>query len=387
MSPTRHLIAILLCGWALLGVAKAHVVEQLFAEVKRGGPDWEIEVLFDAGYAKAEWRGDPDTPQPTREWLVGLSPEEQLVLCEEASAYLDECLSFVSNKAPVKIAHHFIDFDQSPPDFPTLLNDGAYLRIRLTPSSSDDRFLTECRLAAGKRPDFVFKSSSGDDSEPTYLTLKPGDSFVLHPESTISGVTQSGRMIEGQSVYLYSLEQGFLHVLPGGLDHILFILTLFLLQRRWKPLLWQSLAFTVAHTLTLGLTAAGFIAPKGSGVEALIALSIAVLAMENLFKKDVTSWRIVMVFGFGLIHGMGFATALSSVLTPGEGFLGRLVVTNLGVELAQITILALAWILTAKWHDSPRYQIVRIALNISIAVVAAVWLIQRFSFSTPPLTP
>lgn len=371
----------------MLGVAKAHVVEQLFAEVKRSGPDWEIEVLFDAGYAKAEWRGNPDTPQPTRDWLVGLSPEEQLLICEEASAYIDECLSFVSNKAPVKITHHFIDFDQSPPDFPTLLNDGAYLRIRLTPSSPEDPFGTECHLADGKRPDFVFKSSTGDNSEPTYLTLKPGDSFVLHPGSTRGGVTDTGQTIEGQSVYVYSLEQGFLHVLPGGLDHILFILTLFLLQRRWKPLLWQSLAFTVAHTLTLGLTAAGFIAPKGSGVEALIALSIAVLAMENLFKKDVSPWRIVMVFGFGLIHGMGFATALSSVLTPGENFLGRLIVTNLGVELAQITILALAWILTAKWHDSPRYQIVRIALNIGIAIIAAVWLIQRFSFSTPPLAP
>jgi hypothetical protein len=168
-------------------------------------------------------------------------------------------------------------------------------------------------------------------------------------------------------------------VLPGGLDHILFILALFLLQRSWKPLLWQSLAFTVAHTLTLGLTAAEIIAPKGTGVEALIALSIAVLALENLFQKECTPWRIIMVFGFGLIHGMSFAAALSSLLTPGEGFLGRLVVTNLGVEFAQVTILALAWVLTMKWSESTHYKTFRITLNIAIAIVASFWLIERFA--------
>jgi hypothetical protein len=381
MPLTRHLLTLLLCGWAMLGTTHAHVVQQLFAEVKRSGPDWEIEVLFDAGYAKPEWRGDPDTPQPMREWLVSLPLEEQLALCEEAASYLDESLLFTNPNGGIEVNHHFIDFDASPPDFPILLNDGAYLRIRLSPKTPESSTRTDCRLTEGDRPNFVFKSSSDESADPEYLTLRPGESFVLFQRDVTLESEAADRSITGQSVYLYSLKQGFLHVLPGGPDHILFILTLFLLQRSWKPLLWQSLAFTAAHTLTLGLTAAGIIAPRSSGIEALIALSIAVLALENLFKKDCSTWRIAMVFGFGLIHGMGFATALTSLLTPGEGFLGRLIATNLGVELAQITILGLAWILTVKWCETPRYQTFRTALNIAIALIASVWLIERFSAS------
>ena len=381
MPLIRHLLTLVICGWAMLGVAKAHVVQQLFAEVLHSGPDWEIEVLFDAGYAKPEWRGDPDTPQPTREWLVAQSHDEQRALCKETEAYLRECLIFEADGKPIDVTHHFIDFDQSPPDFPSLLNDGAYLRVRLTPSQPNRSSIIDCRLAEGPRPDFVFKISSPDESEPQYLTLRPGQSLVLLEQSAPSETREEAHQVNPENVYLYSLKQGYLHVLPGGLDHILFILALFFLQRRWKPLLWQSLAFTVAHTLTLGLTAAGIIAPKSTGVEALIALSIAILAIENLFKKDCTPWRIILVFAFGLVHGMGFATALSSLLAPGDNFLGRLITTNLGVELAQVTILGLAWLLTAKWCDTPRYERVRIALNIIIALIASVWLIERFSAS------
>jgi hydrogenase/urease accessory protein HupE len=374
-SPERPLLiqsrlVAILTSLLLVVTTQAHVVEQLFAEVIRGGPDWEIEVLFDAGYAKPEWRGDPDTPQPTREWLVSLSLDEQLALCEETASYLEECLSFTAPEGEIEAQAHFIDFDQSPPDFPNILNDGAYLRVRLTPATHGSWSHVDCRLNDGDRPDFVFEISSPDDPKPKYLTLKPGESFILYQDE---GSTS------GQPGWIYSLEQGFLHVLPDGLDHILFILTLFLLQRSWKPLLWQSLAFTVAHSVTLGLTAAGIITPHSKGIEAMIALSIAIMAMENLFRKECSSWRIIMVFGFGLIHGMGFANALSSQLTPGDGFLGRLILANLGVEIAQITILGLAWILTAKWCETPSYKTFRTAANVIIAIIASVWLIQRFA--------
>jgi hypothetical protein len=378
---SRTWLVSILTGLFIAVTAHAHVVQQLFAEVKGSGADWELEVLFDAGYAKPEWRGDPDSPQSTRDWLVSLALDEQLLLCEETSRYLNECLTFEQDGALVNIRHHFIDFDQSPPDFPNLLNDGAYLRVRLTPPPPDSGSPVICRLAEGRRPDFVFKTTDPDDPEPKYLTLRPGETFVLHQgkESLLSQSAE--RSVTGESVCLYSMKQGFLHVLPVGLDHILFILVLFLLQRSWKPLLWQSLAFTVAHTLTLGLTAAGIIAPKSSGVEALIAFSIVVLALENLFKKECSTWRIAVVFCFGLIHGMGFATALSSLLTPGEGFLGRLIATNLGVEFAQVTILGLAWLLTAKWCESPHYATFRSVLNGIIALIASVWLIERFAAS------
>ncbi|RYD65515.1 MAG: hypothetical protein EOP83_07230, partial [Verrucomicrobiaceae bacterium] len=106
---------------------------------------------------------------------------------------------------------------------------------------------------------------------------------------------------------------------------ILFVLGIFLLQRRWKPLLSQSLAFTAAHTITLGLAAAGHVSVPGKIVEPLIALSITALAVENLFIREAKPWRLWLVFAFGLVHGLGFAGVLSTWIRPGEGFFVTLV--------------------------------------------------------------
>ena len=85
------------------------------------------------------------------------------------------------------------------------------------------------------------------------------------------------------------------------------------------------------------------------------------------------------MFAFGLVHGMGFATALSTLLTPGEGFLPRLIAANLGVEIAQVTILAAAWLLTTGWCDGPGYQRFRKWANLSLAVTALWWFVSRIS--------
>ena len=157
----------------------------------------------------------------------------------------------------------------------------------------------------------------------------------------------------------------------------MFVLGLFLLCRSWSLLLWQSLAFTSAHTLTLGLAAAGILAPRSEWIEPLIALSIAAVAIENLFHTRLSRWRMPLVFAFGLVHGMGFASALAVTLSPGEGFLPRLLAANLGVEAAQITILAGAWILTAGWSSGNRYRVFRKYANLLLAAIALYWLYQR----------
>lgn len=113
---------------------------------------------------------------------------------------------------------------------------------------------------------------------------------------------------------------GVRHILPGGLDHILFVLAMFFSTRHLKPLLIQVSAFTVAHTITLGMVAAGVFAPPASIVEPLIAATIALVAIENLFFKDMTRWRPLVVFGFGLIHGMGFAGFFGSLGLPDGQF-------------------------------------------------------------------
>ena len=231
-----------------------------------------------------------------------------------------------------------------------------------------------CSLSEGPHPDFVFKSRPDENGESSYLTLRPGESFLLRGRS---GPSSDG--VIGRPPLVHAFQEGFLHVLPYGMDHLLFVLGLFLLRRKWRPLLWQSLAFTCAHTLTLGLAAAGIIAPRSEWIEPLIALSIAFLAIENIFHSKLSRWRLPLVFAFGLVHGMGFATALSTLLTPGDGFLPRLLAANLGVEVAQVTILATAWLLTSGWSTRPAYQTFRRWANISLAATALFWFVQRVS--------
>lgn len=135
---------------------------------------------------------------------------------------------------------------------------------------------------------------------------------------------------------------GFDHILPQGLDHILFVLGLFFLSTRLGPLLWQVSAFTLAHTVTLALGAAGLVNVPGSIVEPLIASSIVYVAVENIFARGLTRWRPVVVFGFGLLHGLGFASVLGEFGLPDGQFIPALIGFNVGVELGQLTVIALA---------------------------------------------
>lgn len=328
--------------------ASAHVVTQIFGEWKSSSP-WEIEVLFDAGYAVPELRDDANSPAPSREWLVGLGESGWAPLRTEAERYLRECLTLKSDGAAVAWRVEFIDFAKSPPDFPELLNDGAYFRMRiLTESPASPSKMT---WGAGTRPSFVLKLP-GKDSQ--YLTLAPGMSAPLP-------VAKVEKVPVGRAPWVEAFRQGFLHVLPKGIDHLLFVMGLFFYRRAWRPLLSQSLAFTAAHTVTLGLAAAGMVKVSGAWVEPVVALSLVVVALENLRpgEKKQTLLRHAIVFGFGLVHGLGFAGALSVWLKPGDGFLPGLLSANLGVEAAQVAIMGTAWILTIGWSNQPAYAGVR----------------------------
>jgi hypothetical protein len=137
--------------------------------------------------------------------------------------------------------------------------------------------------------------------------------------------------------YIY---QGFVHILPQGLDHILFVLALFLLATKTSTLLWQVSAFTLAHTITLALGIFGIINLPSSIVEPLIALSIAYVAIENIFYHKLTKWRLPIIFAFGLLHGLGFAAVLVELGLPKSEYVSSLISFNIGVELGQITVVA-----------------------------------------------
>ena len=183
------------------------------------------------------------------------------------------------------------------------------------------------------------------------------------------------------AAWLY-LVLGFEHILPLGLDHILFVLSLFLLSPQLKPILWQSTAFTLAHTVTLGLAMYGIIKPSPSIVEPLIALSILYVALENIFSPRLKASRIMVVFLFGLIHGMGFAGVLQELGLPEKSYLTSLVMFNVGVEAGQVAIILAAWFLVARWFKEPAVyrKYVVVPLSVIIAVTALFWTIQRIFF-------
>lgn len=172
---------------------------------------------------------------------------------------------------------------------------------------------------------------------------------------------------------------GFTHIVPGGLDHVLFVLGIFLLSRRVRPILLQVTAFTVAHSITLVLGMYGLVSVPGSVVEPLIALSIVLIAVENILVRDVKPWRIGLVFVFGLLHGLGFAGALEEVGMPRSEFLTALLGFNVGVELGQLAVIGAAWGLlgyTFGHRDWYRRRIV-IPASVGIACFGLVWTLQR----------
>jgi len=175
------------------------------------------------------------------------------------------------------------------------------------------------------------------------------------------------------------LKLGYLHILPLGFDHILFVLSLFLLNPRLKPVLWQATAFTVAHSVTLGLAMYHLISPPTRIIEPLIAISIVYVALENIFSPKLKPSRVAVVFLFGLVHGMGFAGALGRLGLPQSSYLLSLVLFNLGVELGQLTIILAAFFLLGKsFGEKPWYRRrIVIPLSVVITLVAGYWTIQR----------
>lgn len=174
------------------------------------------------------------------------------------------------------------------------------------------------------------------------------------------------------------LALGYTHILPKGADHILFVIGLFLLSVRLRPILLQVTAFTVAHSITLGLTMYGVVALPSRIVEPLIALSIAYVAVENLMTNELKPWRLALVFSFGLLHGMGFAGVLADLGLPRGEFLTALLSFNLGVEAGQLTVIALAASCAAWYrHHSWYHRRVVMPASLAIAAVGVYWTVAR----------
>jgi hypothetical protein len=186
-----------------------------------------------------------------------------------------------------------------------------------------------------------------------------------------------------QHVVWYYLQLGVRHIIPDGFDHILFVVSLCLLSTKIKTILWQATAFTVAHSITLALSMKSIIIAPSAVVEPIISLSILFVAAENILLTQLKPWRILIVFMFGLIHGMGFASSLNEIGLPRNQFYTSILSFNAGVEIGQIAVITATFLLLAiPMGRNPWYKRrVVYPLSALIGCIAAFWTIQRVFFT------
>ncbi len=220
--------------------------------------------------------------------------------------------------------------------------------------------------------------------------IDPGLCRALLELNSADGGTELGPLLDDAgnersawSTFGLYIGIGVDHILPDGLDHILFVLALFLASTRLRALVIQISTFTVAHTVTLGLAAAGVIVPVPAIVEPLIAFTIAFVAIENLVFSDMTRWRPLLVFAFGLVHGLGFAGFFGELGLPPGQFWSALIGFNLGVEIGQLSVVAAAFVmalLIRRRLDERAYR--RYAVlpaSAAIGLVGLWWGVQRIA--------
>lgn len=247
----------------------------------------------------------------------------------------------------------------------------------------DTQLVVRGNLPAGTAPVTVgWRAEYGSlivrqgEGETAYsVLLSNGDISAPLPRDAIA-VESTGE------TFVRYLISGFDHIIPKGLDHILFVLGLFFFSLRWRPLLAQVTAFTVAHTTTLALAVLGHVSLPGSIVEPLIAISIVYVAVENIFfggpDAKIGMRRIALVFAFGLLHGLGFASVLEE-FGLGSALVTALIAFNIGVEVGQLAVIALAFVLLAlPFGRKPWFRsVIAIPISVFIAIIGAWWAFER----------
>ena len=383
-------IITILCS--ILGAfpAAAHQVDTVELEFLQTDGKWKLEGLLDIAYMLPESRGVEGAPPLYRKDVMDAPIAVHKRITVQAEATMRKLLTLEYNGKTIPWEIRFPDFESEPLELPP--EDGGWALMKaeittdarpgpgkLTASWHDDQ-QSELIVIIEENGELggLFPISSGMSE--VLLKVEAGEGAA--PSSTPTRSKQAGDWIRNGFGHVISRDffQAILKLrAPEGLDHLLFIVGLFLLAPRWKPLMGQSLLFTIAHSLTLALSIFGLISLEPRLVEFLIAASIAWIGIENLFLRELKRSRLFLVFGFGLLHGMGFASMLRDRL---EGLSGKqlampLVGFNVGVELAQITVLAIAFLILwplRKWEKK-----VQLAGSAVVALAGLFWMVERIS--------
>lgn len=176
-------------------------------------------------------------------------------------------------------------------------------------------------------------------------------------------------------IFMY-INLGLEHIITGY-DHLLFLFSLIIISERFSDVLKIVTAFTVAHSITLTLAALGMVPVYPKWIEAGIAFTIGYVAVENFFVKT-SKWRWLLTFGFGLIHGLGFATAISEIGFDTKYTVISLVSFNVGIELGQLAVVGIVLPLLLKFRKNPGYyRIFFRGASACILLISAYWFVQR----------
>ena len=217
---------------------------------------------------------------------------------------------------------------------------------------------------------------NGNESEQVAINI---DCYNTDKTKKVEGcISQQSKW----DVFKNYITVGFVHIIPKGLDHILFVVGLFLLSTQFRPLLIQVTTFTLAHSITLALGIFGLIILSEKQlqmVEALIAASIVYVCIENIFLNKLSRWRPLIIFAFGLLHGLGFASVLGDVGLEPSSFVAGLIGFNVGVEVGQLAVIAACFLLVGFWfRNKPWYRkVITIPASILIALIAIYWVLER----------
>lgn len=336
--------------------------------VVRGDGSFQIDLGLDADALAA---GLPlEAPAEDVARAIREIPRERFSeAVDSARAAVREDIRVLFDRRPaafeVSFPHHGTSAATAA-DPPTVLGTLARLTGRVPSDARQVAF-----RAAERYKTVSFQLVLPSRSDPLSAVMRPGEAS---PEFRLDGDERA----HPPGVVVSYLRLGFTHILPKGLDHILFVIGLFLLGAGWRPLLYQVTAFTLAHSVTLALSMQGIVALPERFVETLIALSISWVAIENIATSKLMPWRVAIVFGFGLLHGLGFAGVLGELGMPEGRFFAALLAFNLGVELGQLSVLAIAFALAGRFQHLEGYRrYVIVPCSAVIAATGGWWAVTR----------
>lgn len=369
MKQLRLLLFSLCLLFTASSVARAHQIDAVEFEFQADDKEWRLLGEMDIAFMLPEMRAIPGEAPLSRKATMEAPPEKLEHFRKATEGTLRKILKFTFADKEVPWTISFPDFEKQPLELPEDAGDTALLSVKIIAKVQPGPGSLKVHWTDDQNSEFI---AVNDEAGEAVLTARSGTSVIMLTVDEQEKVEQATTSVMDWVI------SGFHHVLPLGLDHLAFILGLFLLRPKWKPLAIQSLLFTVAHSLTLALAVLGYVNVPGKPVEIFIAASIAWIGIENILFRDPGRFRYIIVFLFGLVHGLGFASVLGEKLegVPKQNQIVPLLGFNVGVELAQITVLGVAFALlfgVRKWG----WQAVGSGI---IAAFGICWVIERCFF-------